>query len=528
MSVSSTLRLFLPFLLTLPLGAQEDRRDLDRPGEHHKHLTVDTMDQWIFEAAEEEIIRADVSSTSFDPVISLARLSDGERTAAVVVPETDDPGSRSHMLARLQRGGRFAIRVHGPGKRGGGNYRLYVERLQSTPLGRGVEAIAGVLDEDGYAHVRFDARAGDTVAPFGDGFVELIDPSGRALDGWAGCYDLRRDGEHYVRVRVRAGARYRVGVERSRRRPLAAPAQVEDILPAHGLDEWVLPGKPGEFRTLEVEGDQLEVRVVPRHPDRGEGLDARPALQWLPAHSKGLVRRMSFVFGWEEEYRIQVRSLARAAKPYRLEFGDSSRELVAGRPVTGGLAVGGSHFYRFDTTPGQVLRLEVESARFDPVLRLSTGLGRSLGSNDDGGAGLDCRHGWMVERGGEVLAQVASFGDGGGGEYRLRLTEVPVPELELGGSGAGELGAEEAAYWHLEGVEGQLLYLATESSAVDTGLLLHDPAGIQVASDRASGADRGALLGLRLPRTGRYTLTVQGRSGQGPYSVRAWSPPATP
>src|SRR5690606_26847710 len=217
-------------LIGLPLAAQESVRDLDRPGEHHKHLTVDTVDTWKLQADADDVIRLDVSSAQFDPVVDFVRLGEGDAVAAVVVPEVDDPGSRSHLLVRLEQVGRYAIRVHGPEQRGGGNYRLYVERLRSRPMPPEGEA-TGTLDPDGVTHLRFDAKRGDCVGPFGSGIAELIDPSGRGLDGWNGCFDVERDGEHYVRVRGAAGAVFRVGVERARMRPLAEVVERNETLP---------------------------------------------------------------------------------------------------------------------------------------------------------------------------------------------------------------------------------------------------------------------------------------------------------
>ncbi len=516
--------LLLLMWLAAPVVAQESVRDLDQPGEHHKHLTTDTVDRWLFDARAEEIIRVDVSSSDFDPVISLVRRGADRAVVEVIVAEVDDPGSRSHMLARLQVDGSYSILVHGPGHRGGGNYRLYVERLSSIPLPDARSWAEGTLDEEGYGHVRFAAAKGDSVAVSGRGFAELIGPSGRVLDGWAGCFDVARDGDHYARVRGSKGSRFRVEIRSARRRPLADAANHQEALPSQGLDEWVFRGHAGDFRTLVVEGDGLLVRVVPRSDEPAAGLERRPPLRWLPSHSKGLSRRFAFVLGREAGYRVQVRSTSSRDNSYRMVFGDSGIAIQPGPARNSALPVGGDAFYTFASKPGQVLRLDLQSADFDPLLRLSDAQGAPLGENDDGGGGLASQYGWLVTQGGLVRAQVAAFGNGGGGDYRLVLSDVPVPLLEVGQPRTSALGSGAVEYWHVEAKRGQVLWLAARSSAADLGLALFDPTGVQVGSDRGTGADRGALLALRMPRDGRYTLSVGCVSGQGAYQVQVLDP----
>lgn len=520
------LRVAVALCAALPLTAQESVRELEQPGEHHKHLTVDTVDRWLFDGRAGEIVRVDVSSSEFDPVLELVELEDeGDRIARVIVAEVDDPGSQSHMLTRLTEDGRIAILVHGPGNRGGGNYRLYVERLTSVPLPEGATHVKGFVDDSGVAHVRFAATAGETVVPVGAGVAELIDPKGYSLSGWEGCYDVERTGEHYVRVCREPGTPFRVGIRLGRRRELPESAQREETLPANGLDEWMFTGAADDFRTLVVDGDRLALRVTPWGDSaRSTAIDGRPPMRWIPVHSKGSTHRFAFVLGRSGSFRVQVRSLAPREAPYRLRFGDTGRGLAAGVRIDSELPIGGSEFYTFPTEPGQVLRVDVTSTTFDPVLRLTTAPGAPLGDNDDGGAGLACRYGFLVTRGGTARAQVASFGDGGGGAYRILLTDVPVPVLTPGEPATGTLGATEGAYWHLTGAAGTDLFLSARSTSVDTALRLFDPNGVLIGSDDDSGADRDALLAVRLPRDGRYTVEVRSRSGEGSYLLQALDP----
>jgi hypothetical protein len=504
--------------------AQESTRTLDRPGEHNKHLTVDTVDRWLLDGRLDEVLRVDARSSDFDPVLELVRLDDAGRVAAVLVPEVDDPGGWSRMLLRLPSAGPLAILVHGPGQRGGGNYRLYVERLSSTPLPDGAEFLSGALDRDGNAHVRVVARAGETLVPRGSGVTEVIDPKGVSLTGWQGCYEAERDGEHFLRVHGRPLAPFRVGLAPVRRRALELGADVTERLADSGLDEWTFTAREHGFHVLEVEGADLDVRVVADGPEPPHALDGGPTHRWLPAHSKGATRRSVLVTASALARRVQVRALLDRATPYRLTLRDPSAPLATGAPTTGALAVGGSDYWTFAAEPGQVLQLDVESGAFDPVLRLFDEDGTPLGEFDGGGAGLAARHTWLATRRGVVRAEVLSYGNGGGGAYAITLTDLVVPAIEVGGRRAAELRAGAVDHWHLAAEGPRDVLLLTRSDDLETGLSLFDPDGIELATNWGSGPGRGALLGVRLPRAGRYTLAVTGRGGDGAYMLRVLDP----
>ncbi|MBI5852178.1 MAG: hypothetical protein HZB39_14285 [Planctomycetes bacterium] len=527
MTTSSATARFVPLSITLALGAaalaQESVRDLERPGENHKHLTVNTVDRWRFEGHADEVIRFDVASSDFDPVIALVKVVEGDRDE-VVLADVDDDGSRSHALVRLASAGRYAILVHGPNARGGGNYRLYVERLKSVPMQDGGNVCEGRLDDMGMAHVRFLAQKGETVVPHGAGVVEFIDPKGRSRIGWEGCHDVELDGEHYVRVHGAPDAGFRVGVERARVRDLGSDAERADSLSAHGIDEWRFEGRPDEFRRIVLHGERIAMRVIPR--DTATGLDERAPLVVLTDREKGGVRRLAVVLGRDGGYRVQVLSRSGSSMEYRLRFDVDAEPLAVAQPADRELALGASEFFAFDTTPGQVLRVDVAADAFDPLVRLTAADGRPIGENDDGGGGLASRHGWFVQRGGLVRAQVACVGDGGGGRYRIALSDVLVPALAIGAAKDGTLGDGATEYWHLDGRTGQSLFLSARSATADLTVTLIDPYGVVVGSDDDSGADRDALFATRLSRDGRHTVVVTARSGRGAYSIQAIDPSA--
>lgn len=516
----------LPVLLLVPIAAQESTRNLERPGEQFKHLTTDTVDRWLFEAAVDDVFRSEVSSAEFDPVISLVQLDGSGKVSEVVVPDVDEPGSSSNLLARIQRAGRYALLVHGPDNRGGGNYRLHVERFRSIAPAAGQAFTDGILDRDGLAHVRFEARAGESIVPTGAGVTEVLDPLGRSLDHWAGCFDIRKGGEHHLRVRGSAGSQFRVGVERARDGKLVTADAVETEIGGQGLDQWIVDGTIGAFRTLEVAGDRLDVRVTTVAGEIVEpiALERRPELTWLPSHSKGVMRRFALVFGRDRAFRVQVHCTAPDASRYTISFGDPSIALEPGKAAERRLPVGGAEFFTYRVRPGQLLRLECHSTAFDPLLRLTASDGTAVGENDDGGGNLSSRFEWLVRSADLQRFQVTSVGDGGGGDYRLTLTELPVPDLAIGVASRGDTGAGTAAYWHLRGKKDQTLFVSARSVAADVAVALFDPDGVEIGRDEDSGADRDALFGVKLARAGEYTLVVTSRGGRGEYVVQAMDP----
>ena len=516
----------LPLLALTPSRAQDSVRNLERPGEVTKHLTTDTVDQWLFDAAVDDVVRADVSSGEFDPVISLLRLDDDRKAVAVIVPDVDEPGSRSRLLARIREPGHYQLLVHGPGNRGGGNYRLGVERFRSTASAEGETFTEGELDRDGLAHVRFLARKGESVVPLGAGVVEVIDPMGRSLEAWSGCFDTRLDGEHHLRVRGGAGSRYRVGVTRGRDRRFADAQPIASDLEPQGLDQWLFDATPGAFRVLTVEGDRLDVRIagVGVDGDMPKALDDRPEMTWLPVLSKGSTQRFAVVFGRNQAFRVQIHSVSPSPSRYTMGFADPTVAVGPGVAIERRLAVGGSEFLGFTPKPGQLLLVDVVSDAFDPVLRLTRGDGSAFAENDDGGGGLGSRFEWLARSADAVRFQVASMGDGGGGGYRFTLTELPIPALDFGAAQTGELGPGAVGYWHLAGRKDRMLILSARSRDADVAIGLFDPSGVEIARDDDSGPDRDALLGITLPRDGEYTVVITARSGGGRYAVQAIDP----
>lgn len=528
MPSSTPLALSLVFALAavapaVAAPAQENVRSVDSPGEHRKYLTVDTVDRWLLEGDKDEVLRIDVRSTEFDPVLSLVQINEAGAVAAVLIPEVDDDGSESHMLMRLSDGGPLAILVHGAGRRGGGNYRLNVERLTSEPIPDSKQFATGTLNSNGIAHIRFQAKDKQIIVPSGDQVVEVIDPKGFSLPNWRGAFVAIADGEHYLRVKGRAGRAFRAGLSPVRQRTVIRGEEVDDTLTGGGLDEWTFQCSVNQLTVVEVEGEGLDVRIVNGDVAKGRGLDRGPVIRSLPAHSKGRTQRFAFVATGKLDRRLQIHSRSETPRSYRVLVRDPGQALPAGAPLQQRLTVGGSAYWMFPVEPGEVYQVDVESGDFDPHLRLSRGNGVPMGEFDDGGGDLSARYTWLVEDRGQVRAEVSCYGDGGGGDYRVNLTAVPVPTFDLGSRAKGTLKGGAAGFWHVQAEGPQDLVIMVRSRQFEPALRIVDPDGITIATAAGSGIHRASLLSVTPPKKGRYTLAVTG-DGAGDYTMRAIDP----
>jgi len=513
-----------PLALTAALCAQEQYRDLD-PGQQDKHLTRDTVDHWRIVAKAGEVFRVEVSSQDFDPVIQFVAAS-----GDVLQPEVDDPGSTSRFLLQVERAGKYEIRVHGPGKRGGGNYHLRAERFFALPIDDD-RTLQAHLDRDGTAHVRLRADKGEILIPVGSPVTELLDPKGNSLPSWCGSYAITETGDHYVSLRGTRSLPFALRVHAARQRNLTAEEVAGGVdrtesLGEREMDVWEFEGHAGDFLAVELQHQApCKLRIVHLDDgDAGDQLQRQPELQPVPVHSKGSTQRQAVVLGRGGRFQVQILSDDLEPNDYRLHLGDPSVAIAVGRTLAGDLPVGGSAFYAFDAEPGQLLEVGVESHRFDPIFSVKRADGSDLVGDDDGGGDLSSRCAFLVTEGGRHLLHVACFGNGGGGAYQALVRRLEVPSIAVGESREGTFGGPGTAYWHLDATAGQVVFFSVRSKTMDMLVEVQDPRGVQLAADDDSGSGLDALLALRMPADGRYTIVVRSRHGNGTYRLRVIDP----
>lgn len=518
-----------PLLVVLPLiavaaRAQESVRDLSGPGKFSKFLTPGQLDRWLFEGEKGETIIAHVATREFDPILELAGIGKPEDKALL---EVDDPGSESRFAIRLPEKGQYAIRVHAFKYQGGGNYTLQVQRFQAKPLAVG-KPLLGTFDREGKSYYYFQGVKDQVLIPEVRGTSpeawKVLDFKGRELANWSGTVTVEDGGECHLVVSGHPEHAHELLVREARRQDLAGGKDVAGSLQQGESDVWSFRGKPGDFRLLEVQkrGEVLarltyappETKGEPRLAQPGD----RPEVTLLPVASRGGRLRFAAVLGREGRYQLQL--LARTPATYKLTVRDPGVPIELGQEVGGALPVGGAAFYSFKAAPGQLLQARLASQTFVPVLRLYDRHGSLVGENGEEGDALDGRLTHMVVRDGLYRLQVASLGDGGGGDYRLALKETNLKELQVGGRGQGTIQAGDREFWAFQGREGQTVFLSVRSAAFEPTVSVRSPDGVPLAADDKGSAQAGSLLALKLPKAGRYTVWVESRRGAGEYTVR--------
>jgi len=427
----------LPALLLLPSAvlAQENVRQVEGPGKYTKHLTTGQLDSWIFDGEKGETIIAHVTSREFDPILELARKDEKEDKVLLAV---DDEGGESRFSMRLPEKGEYKIRIHAFKYQGGGNYALQIRRFRATPLEVG-KPLVGTFDREGKSYHYFQGAADQILIPELKGTSsdsrEMLDAKGRPMRDWFGTVLTENDGEHSLVASGAPGNRYQLVIREARRRNLEEGRNLTGRLQQGEMDVWSLTGKPGDFRLLEVKKEgRLASRLVYAPPTKKKeqriaAAGDRPEIQFIPVASKGDRLRFAAVFGREGRYQLHV--LARTAASYSLQVKDPTVPIAPGKETEGSLPVGGSAFYGFRASPGQLFQTSLASEKFDPFLRLYDFRGNPIAANNDGGGGLGSRITHMTREEGLYRLQVSSLGDGGGGKYQLLLREEQLKELQL-------------------------------------------------------------------------------------------------
>jgi hypothetical protein len=526
-TVMNTRKRYLLLALALFAGtarAQDSVRDLGGPGKYSKFLTQGQLDRWIFEGEKGETVIAHVASREFDPILELAKRGE---TDDKVLLEVDDPGNESRFSVRLPEKGQYQIRIHAFKYQGGGNYTLQVQRFQAKPLVAG-KPVIGTFDREGKSYHYFQGVKEQVFIPELKGASpeawKMLDFKGREMTDWAGTVPIEESGECCLVVSGHAEYRYDLQVREARRQDLAEGKQLAGGLHQGELDVWSFQGKPGEFRLVEVEkkGEVLSRMLYAPQAKKTEQQIARPGdrpeIAFLPVASRGGRLRFAAVLGRGGRYQLHL--LAKTPASYKLTVRDPSVPIASGQEVEASLPVGGTAFYSFKATPGQLFQASVVSEKFVPVLRLYDEHGSLAGRSGDDADALEGRITHMVVQGGLYRLQIASLGDGGGGNFRLALKETQLKELQVGGRGKGVIEAGARDFWAFAGKEGQTVLITVRSSVFEPAVSLRSPDGVLLAADDKSNAQAGSLLAVKLPRTGRYTVWVTARRGAGEYMVR--------
>lgn len=324
------------------------------------------FDEWVFEGAQDEVIRIDLTSDDFDSFVTLGTEEDGEFQSI----STDDDGGdglNSRLYTSLPAAGRYVVRATSLGAREEGAYQIgIVSEGQAGPVTR--EAIAleetreGELSPadarlpDGSYHdvYLYSGTAGESIqieltSDAFDAYLQLGTEDGGNFEEIAsnddGAGDLNAkiratlpDTREYViraqSLRPNQTGSYVIGVSESQPEPPAsreaiglgevrdgALTESDPRLPSNGgrHDLWLYQGRAGETIAIDLTSEEFdtllefgmehggEFHQLDRDDDGGDGTDSRLVVT-LAEDASYVIRATSFGAEQTGAYRITLSS----------------------------------------------------------------------------------------------------------------------------------------------------------------------------------------------------------------------------
>ena len=514
------------FLSTFSLASdprQESQRQLDSGSGDvtSKFLTQGEVDSWVLKAKANEVLIVHVTTSEFDSIVGLARENkDGDEDE--VLFSIDEKGSNSHFYHRIQKAGTYKIRVHGYQMKGGGNYQMTVKRFVAKPAEIG-KRITGKFNEHGYASFFFDAQPNQQLVLDGGSVQNIFDHKGQPVSlDWMSTLLVKTKGEHLVRVKGWENRKFDFHIRPASIKPLAIN-EPDTIEPArNSMNVWEFETQPGQFRVISVSrAGNPEVRLVaaPNVNKKDQPLlrrNSRVPIRFLPVASKGETTRFAVVFGVSGTFQLQTYS--RSNSPVHVEMVDPTVEAQRSGTSEGELKLGGAKFYGFKASAGDVVTMNVQSKTFDSVLRLIDPKGEVLNFNDDFRDSRDSQITHLFKKSGYFRWQIGSLGDGGGGQFKIELTEIEKKKLEIGEAKSSKIKADTTQYWKLASDQSKSVFIQVRSNKGDAQIEVYDAAGRSVSSNRATFS-QNSVVPIQLDRDDPLTIWVSSRNG-GEYDIR--------
>ena len=181
--------------------------------------------------------------------------------------------------------------------------------------------------------------------------------------------------------------------------------------------------------------------------------------------------------------------------------------LVLNVRVGGALGPDEVSVWTFDGTAGTDVSVSVSSADFDPAVSLTSPTGEVIGTDDDGGAGLDAQLVTNLPVSGRYRVEVRPVSEAG--EYAVVVRRVR--KLSWGTPATGDLNVDvpgadgvDTEVWTFDGTAGQYVYVGAAMDGYAPIVSLRSPIGGEEIS-----IDYGGRLMAALPRSGEYRIHVE-------------------
>jgi hypothetical protein len=284
-----------------------------------------------------------------------------------------------------------------------------------------------------------------------------------------------------------------------------------------------------EVALFEPDGDEM-LRVVAESP-------SEPALVRFTIPPGGLVTLVITTS------RPGMVALEQAAIPVLFSSATCGGALTAGDVLNHFiLSFGKECWYTYDGRAGQtiIVSMSTSDTQLDPLLKLYSQSGDTLGSDDNGGGAKNAKLITQLLNDDRYTLVARDYAHNYGGAFRLEFEVSDTPpacggQVPIGSTIAGELSEpDQECVFTMSGTRGQVVTLtaAKTGGSLDTVLEVYGPnypAGARLAyndDSAAAGGRNSQIGGLVLPATQQYTLVVTSFAGlsTGPFTLSIRTP----
>ena len=503
--------------LASPGSAQETLHQVvpGRDFEQHKLLTPGLTDVWELVVERDEMLWCKVDSNEFDPVLELV---DAEGN---LLGSNDGAGTHSELWVRAPAAGKYVFRVKPFQGSGGGNYRYWLHRFATESIAANAEA-SHTFGKAQWWHYRIALQQGDVLVPtvLGDGRLTAVFDAGRnPLRELHGGYHATQDGDCFVRIEGSEGRRCQVLTQLGRAGERAVGERYDERLAPYGLDTWRFCLPAGQALVLDVSMPDAVLGVDVREQSP---TDQGPAFVATGHFDKGGQRRLLYFVRREAVMVLHLRHRGSTTARYGLALCAWGEPVTVGTAKQATLPLGHGALFHLPLAAGELVDVAVDSEAFDACFDLWDPDGNVAATVDDRGP-LDrnASHRFLVTRPGIWHVLVHRVGVASG-PFTLRSERQSLPHLVVGGS--LQVAWPTADHVHVDLQAGQVVWLALTSANFDAALQVIDPNGDSGFVAEGGGIGGDVLVAYRASHTGRHTLVVHARSGQGTGLLRAIAP----
>lgn len=285
-------------------------------------------------------------------------------------------------------------------------------------------------------------------------------------------------------------------------------------------DAYTLRGRAGQTLRITLDSSEMDTLLRMSGPggfsaeddDSGEGLNAQLDVT-LPANGEYRIIATTYAAGGTGAYTLRVAEGPRTAA---VRVGQTVNDTLRN----------GEAVYSIAGRAGQLLRINLDSSAFDPLVRL-TGPSSFSVQDDDSGEGLNAQLDIALPADGQYRIIVTSYGGSGSGAYTLRVSErdrstaastaAATGAIRVGQTINGQLASGDptrssgqyADAYSFQGQQGQTIEVRLRSTAYDPFLSITGPGNFQIDNDDDMESNeplRNSRVRVTLPQSGTYRI----------------------